>query len=110
MPRPKKMRSVSGYPSMKAFVPVGIPQTGELILSIEGMEAIRLSDFERLDQETAAKIMEISRQTYGRVLNQARAIVSEALVTGKAIRIEGGTYEIRGMAHRRHRRGRGRNF
>ena len=110
MPRPKKMRSVSGYPSMKAFVPVGIPQTGELILSIEGMEAIRLSDFERLDQETASKIMEVSRQTYGRILNQARSIVSEALVTGKAIRIEGGTYAIRGMAHRRHRGRRGRNF
>ena len=52
---------------MKAFVPVGIAQTGELTLSIEGMEAIRLSDFERLDQETAAKIMEVSRQTYGRI-------------------------------------------
>ena len=110
MPRPKKMRSVSGYPAMKAFVPVGIPQTGELILSIEGMETIRLSDFERLDQETAAGIMEVSRQTYGRILNQARTIVSEALVTGKALRIEGGTYVIRGMAHRRHRRGRGRKF
>lgn len=95
---------------MSAFVPVGIPQTGELILPLEGMEAIRLSDFDGLDQETAANIMEVSRQTYGRILNQARAVVSEALVTGKALRIEGGTYEVRGMAQRRHRRRRGRNF
>jgi predicted DNA-binding protein (UPF0251 family) len=96
---------------MKAFVPVGISQTGEIILSIEGMEALRLSDFERLDQDTAARIMEVSRQTYGRILNLARTIVAEALVTGKKLRIEGGTYTIRGMNQRRHRRrGRGRNF
>ena len=107
MPRPKKLRFVSGYPAISAFVPVGMPQTGEIFLSVEGLEAIRLTDFERLDQETAAKIMEVSRQTYGRILNEARHTVSEALITGKALRIEGGTYEVRGQ--RRHRRRRGRS-
>ena len=105
MPRPKKPRFVSGYPKISAFVPQGIPQTGEIYLSVEGLEAIRLSDFEHLDQETAAKIMEVSRQTFGRILSDARAIVSEALITGKALRIEGGTYEVRGMRRRRRRRG-----
>ena len=106
MPRPKKPRFVSGYPTISAFVPQGMPQTGEVVLAVEGLEALRLSDFERLDQETAAQIMEVSRQTYGRILGEARTIVSEALVTGKALRIEGGTYEMRGT--RRHRRRRGR--
>lgn len=106
MPRPKKLRFVSGYPTITAFVPQGMPQAGEVVLSVEGLEAIRLSDFERLDQETAAQIMEVSRQTYGRILGQARAIVSEALVTAKALRIEGGTYEMRGTRRRRRRRGR----
>ncbi len=108
MPRPKKMRFVSGYPTISAFVPQGIQQTGEVLLPVEGLEAIRLSDFERLDQETAAKIMDVSRQTYGRILGQARNIVSEALVTGKALKIEGGTYEMRGNRGggcRRRRRG-----
>lgn len=91
-----------------AFVPQGMQQTGEIVLSVEGLEALRLSDFERLDQETAAKIMAVSRQTYGRILGEARTIVSEALVTGKALRIEGGTYEMRGMRGRRRRRGRRR--
>jgi predicted DNA-binding protein (UPF0251 family) len=108
MPRPKKTRFVSGYPTISAFVPQGMPQTGDVVLSVEGLEALRLSDFERLDQETAAKIMAVSRQTYGRILGEARTIVSEALVTGKALRIEGGTYEMRGMRGRRRRRGRRR--
>ena len=105
MPRPKKPRFVSGYPTINAFVPEGVFQTGEVFLSVEGFEAIRLSDFERLDQETAAQIMEVSRQTYGRILGEARTIISEALVTGKALRIEGGTYEMRGARRRRRRRG-----
>ena len=105
MPRPKKPRFVSGYPTLTAFVPQGVPLSGEVFLSIEELEAIRLSDFEGLDQETAANMMEVSRQTYGRILAKARNTIGEALVTGKALRVAGGTYEFRGM--RRRRRGRG---
>jgi uncharacterized protein len=108
MPRIKKPRFVSRYPTITAFVPQGMVQTGEVTLSVEGLEAIRLSDFEHLDQETAAKIMEVSRQTYGRILSEARGIVSEALVTGKALRIEGGAYEMRGRHRRCRRRGGGK--
>jgi predicted DNA-binding protein (UPF0251 family) len=103
MPRPKKPRFVSGYPTITAFSPQGVPVTGELSLSVEELEAIRLSDFERLDQESAANLMQVSRQTYGRILTDARSIVSEALVTGKVLKIEGGNYEMRGR--HRHRRG-----
>jgi len=111
MPRPKKPRFVSGYPTPTAFIPEGVPVTGEVFLSVEELEAIRLSDFESLDQESAANLMEVSRQTYGRILASARSIISEALVTGKALKIEGGDYEFRGMGGRRHRfggRGQGR--
>ena len=105
MPRPKKPRFVSGYPTLAAFVPEGVPITGEVYLSVEGLEAVRLSDFEGLDQEAAANLMEVSRQTYGRILTHARQVVAEALITGKALRVEGGDYEFRGM--RRRRRGGG---
>ncbi|MGB5749251.1 MAG: DUF134 domain-containing protein [Desulfobacterales bacterium] len=111
MPRPKKPRFVSGYPTLTAFIPEGVPVTGEVFLSVEELEAIRLSDFESLDQESAANLMEVSRQTYGRILAHARSIISEALVTGKALKIEGGDYKFRGMGGRRHRgggRGQGR--
>jgi len=104
MPRPKKPRFVSGYPTIAAFVPQGVHVAGEVFLSVEELEAIRLSDFERLDQESAANLMQVSRQTYGRILANARGVVGEALVTGKALRIEGGTYEMRGRGRRRRRR------
>ena len=110
MPRPKKPRFVSAYPTIAAFVPQGVPITGELMLSVEELEAIRLSDFEGLDQEAAANLMQVSRQTYGRILAAARHIVGEALVTGKAITVAGGNYAMRGRGggRRRGRHGRRR--
>ena len=108
MPRPKKPRFVSAYPVLAAFVPRGIPVTGEVLMTVEEFEAIRLSDFEHLDQESAASMMGVSRHTFGRLLAKARATIAEALVTSKELKIEGGHYEIRGMGQRRRRRGGGR--
>lgn len=107
MPRPAKPRFVSAYPVMAAFVPRGITVTGEVLISVEEFEAIRLSDFEHLDQEKAAAMMGVSRHTFGRLLGKARAAVAEALVLGKELRIEGGNYEIRGRGRQRRRRGGG---
>jgi len=105
MTRPKKPRFVSAYPAIAAFVPQGVTVAGEIFMSVEELESIRLSDFEHLDQETAANMMEVSRHTYGRILANARSIVAEALVTGKALKIGGGAYEFRGMGRRRRGRG-----
>jgi len=70
-------------------------------LPVEGLEAIRLSDFQGLDQETAAAKMNISRQTFGRVLAEARAIVADALVMGKVLKIEGGHFDMPPRGRRR---------
>jgi len=102
--RPKKLRFVSAYPTIAVFGPRGTPASGELFLTMEELEAIRLSDFEHLDQEAAADLMQVSRQTYGRILGAARSIVGEALVTGKALKIEGGNFEMRGRGWRHRRR------
>lgn len=110
MPRPKKPRFVSGYPVMTTFIPEGMPANGEVMLTLEEMEAIRLSDFERLDQESAAGLMQVSRQTYGRILANARSIVSEALVTGKKLTIAGGNYAVSAAARCRHRNRGSENF
>ena len=104
MPRPKKTRFVSEYPAIAAFVPQGTPITGEVMLTVEELEAIRLSDFECLDQGTAAQLMQVSRQTYGRILTRARGIVSKSLVTGKTLKIAGGNYAMRGRGRRRRQR------
>jgi predicted DNA-binding protein (UPF0251 family) len=107
MPRPRKLRSVQGRPIVDAFVPNRLPPWGreDVVLPVEGLEAIRLSDFEGLDQEAAASRMNISRQTFGRVLAEARAVVADALVTGKVLRIEGGHFETPPRGRRRRRRG-----
>jgi len=107
MPRPKKTRFVSAYPTISAFAPQGVTASGDVFMSVEELEAIRLSDFERLDQETAADMMGVSRHTYGRILSNARSATAKALVTGKVLKIDGGSFEFRGRGgHRRRRRGR----
>lgn len=106
MPRQKKMRYVAGHPLMSGYLPEGMPPTGTVDLSVEGMEAIRLSDFEGLAHEAASEQMGISRQTYGRVLAEARRIIAEALVTGKRICLGGGMYALHDGHRRRRQRGR----
>jgi predicted DNA-binding protein (UPF0251 family)/predicted Fe-Mo cluster-binding NifX family protein len=96
VPRPRKCRMVSQIPSVIYFKPRGIPmrQLAEVYLPLEGFEALRLADLEGCNQEEAAKKMNVSRQTFGRILSQARHSVAEALVHGLALRIDGGDYLI----------------
>ena len=112
MPRPRKLRFVQGRPTVDAFIPNRMPPWGreEAILSLEGLEAIKLNDFQGLDQETAARMMNVSRQTFGRILAEARAIVADALVMGKILRIEGGHFDMPPRERGRHRRGWGGGF
>jgi len=107
MPRPRKLRLVQGRPIVNAFIPNPMLPWGreEVTLPIEGLEAIRLNDFQGLDHETAAMMMNVSRQTFGRILAEARATVADALVMGKVLRIEGGNFEFPPAGPRRRRRG-----
>jgi len=111
MPRPKHPRTIHAPPGVDGFKPMGAGQNKEIILSVEEFEAIRLVDFEGLDQTGGAALMGISRQTFGRVLKSARFILSKALVKGLHLKVEGGCYKIRGHRHgkgagnQRHRKG-----
>jgi hypothetical protein len=40
--------------------------------------------------------MNVSRQTFGRILSAARKTLAEAVVFGQALRIDGGHYVVRG--------------
>ncbi|MCX6818812.1 MAG: DUF134 domain-containing protein, partial [Candidatus Aenigmarchaeota archaeon] len=64
------------------------------ILAKDELEAIRLGDYEGMDQEKAARKMDISQPTFHRLILSARRKVAEALVNGKAIKIEGGVYKM----------------
>ncbi|MDW7650451.1 MAG: DUF134 domain-containing protein [Bacillota bacterium] len=94
MPRPPKCRRVEFEPQVKYFKPAGIPkhELQELVLSVEELEAVRLKDKEGLEQEECAERMQVSRPTFQRILAGARAKLAEALIDGKAIRVEGGNY------------------
>jgi predicted DNA-binding protein (UPF0251 family) len=96
MPRPPKCRRVAYLPEATYFKPAGIPlrALSEVRLSIEEAEAIRLKDLEGLEQEPSAEKMNISRPTFQRVLASARQKIADALLKGKAIRIEGGNFEM----------------
>lgn len=108
MPRPRMTRYIQGRPVVEVFEPNLPPPWGreEIVLPLEGLEAVRLSDYQGLDQVAAAGFMNVSRQTFGRILSEARSIIAEALVTGKTLRIEGGHYSLppRGGRQRRRRR------
>ena len=97
MARPKCCRRVKGMPAATYFKPRGIPLTEleEVVLGVDEFEAIRLADLQGLYHERAAAAMGISRQTFGRIVEAARKKISEVLVKGKALRIEGGDYEVR---------------
>jgi len=57
-------------------------------LTLEELEAVRLKDYEGLDQETSAERMNISQPTFHRLLLEARKKIADALVNGKALKIE----------------------
>ena len=96
MGRPLLWRRVNSIPPITYFRPAGVPLTNlqEVCLSVEEAEAIRLKDLEGLEQEECAQRMNISRTTFARVLGSARQKIADALLNGKAIRIEGGNFEM----------------
>ncbi len=96
MSRPPKCRRVEYMPELTYFKPAGVPvsELEEVCLTVEELEAIRLKDLLGLEQESCAERMGVSRPTYHRILTAARTKIAEALVEGKAIRVEGGHFEI----------------
>jgi predicted DNA-binding protein (UPF0251 family) len=91
---------VETAPAVTYFKPQGVPLRflDEVRLPVEGLEAIRLKDVEGLHNEEAARRMGVSRATFERVLGQARQAVAEALIEGKALRVEGGDYDLVGQS------------
>lgn len=95
MVRPFKCRMISVVPGVTYFKPAGIPlrQLEEVQLTVDELEAIRLKDFENLEQAEGGRKMKVSRPTFQRVLSSARKKIADALLNGKALRIEGGNFK-----------------
>lgn len=97
MPRPKCCRQIGAMPGRNCFQPEGAESEScdEVQLNLDEYEAIRLADLEGLYQEQAAVRMNISRQTFGRIVETARRKVADVLVNGKVLRIAGGSVSMR---------------
>jgi predicted DNA-binding protein (UPF0251 family) len=110
MPRPRHCRRVCFEPGITYFKPAGVPMIDleEINLTVDEFEAIRLKDVDGLEQEQSAQRMNISQPTFHRLYLEARKKIADVIVNGKALKIEGGTYEInpqQGRKRRYYRRG-----
>ena len=90
MTRPKKCRCISCKPEAYYFKPRGIPifELEEICLQLDELEALRLADYEGLYHEEAALRMNVSRATFGRILDGARRKIAGAIINGNALKIE----------------------
>jgi predicted DNA-binding protein (UPF0251 family)/predicted Fe-Mo cluster-binding NifX family protein len=96
MPRPVRERRLGAAIPSRVIKPSGIPARDleEIRLGFDEAEALRLADLEGLYQEAAARSMGVSRQTFGRIVENARRKVADAILNGKALRIDGGEFAI----------------
>jgi predicted DNA-binding protein (UPF0251 family)/predicted Fe-Mo cluster-binding NifX family protein len=96
MPRPVNERRLGAEIPPRVMKPAGIParELEEVRLGFDEAEALRLADLEGLYQEAAARSMGVSRQTFGRIVESARRKAADAILNGKALRIEGGEITI----------------
>ncbi len=102
MPRPQKERIVSVPPVFSSFKPTGVQRhkLNLVIMSLDEYEAIRLADFLKHDHESAAELMGISRPTFTRLIDSARAKSARHFVEGAELRIEGGNIHFKGNIYK----------
>ena len=99
MTRPKCCRKIGCMPDVNYYKPRGIPSSllEEVVLTLDEFEALKLADSDGLYQEQAAIKMDVSRQTFGRIIDSAHKKIADVLIHGKALKIEGGDVEIRNI-------------
>jgi len=96
MARPQKSRKVLNPPKMKGFKPFGMPlcKAEPVIMKFEEYESLKLINYDGLQQDQAAKLMNVSRPTFTRIYNKALNLIAKSFVEGKAIEIKGGNFEF----------------
>ncbi|MGM5483594.1 MAG: DUF134 domain-containing protein [Nanobdellota archaeon] len=96
MVRPKKSRNINFIPEVTYFKPRSIPLNllKEVEITFDELEAMRLADIEKFNQKNGAEKMNVHQSTFQRTLNKGREKIVDALVNGKAMKIEGGNYKM----------------
>ncbi len=90
MVRPEKCRCVKCKPKCMCFYPGECTPTGEIIMKMDELEAIRLIDKEGLKQDNAAKKMGISQSTFQRILQVGRRKLADSILNAKELIIKNG--------------------
>lgn len=90
MTRRKIPRCVRFSPKVSYFKPQGIPLRllEEINLGADELEALKLYEVDNVSQTEAADKMKISQPTFARILDSANQKIADALINGKAIRLE----------------------
>ena len=90
MPRPRIPRCMRFKPDVSYFKPRGIPlsELDEVVLLPDELEALKLYEVDGLEQKKAAEKMKISQPTFARILDSANKKIANAIIKGKAIRLE----------------------
>jgi predicted DNA-binding protein (UPF0251 family) len=92
MARPIKCRKITSEPRAYYFKPRAVPlnELEEVALQLDELQALKYTDLDQKKQSAGALAMKISRQTFGNILAAARRKLADAVVNGKALKIEGG--------------------
>ena len=94
MARPSRCRRICKEPVYDSFLPEGIPCGGQVTLTLDEYEVIRLIDLEKLTHEQCARQMDISRTTVTEVYEAAREKIADCIVNGRPLLIAGGNYRF----------------
>ncbi|MCF7824585.1 MAG: DUF134 domain-containing protein [Candidatus Marinimicrobia bacterium] len=87
--RPKRCRNIEHKLDDSCFIPRGAHKKEQVSLDPDELEAIRLTSLEGLYQLEAARRMNISRQTLGRILKTAHFKIADSLINGKILNLKG---------------------
>ena len=100
MPRPPKHRRVCALPKSRSFGPDDCSGSEDTAVSmgLDEYETLRLIDLLGYTQDECAGQMGVARTTVQAVYNCARKKLADMLVNGKRLVIEGGNYELCGIA------------
>ncbi|NHK32440.1 MAG: DUF134 domain-containing protein [Asgard group archaeon] len=86
--RPLKEIVIEKHPDVFQIIPEPKISDEDMKLTLGEYEALRLVDFEGLNQEEAGQKMHVSRGTIWRLLDSGRLKLMSVLIEGKILRIE----------------------
>jgi len=94
--RPRKCRKVCCMPACTKFGPLDLLNGSNnfVVMTVDEYETIRLIDLEGMTQEECSSQMNVARTTVQAIYDNARKKLSDSLVNGKVLHIEGGEYKI----------------